>query len=90
VIELAVICAALVALQAWTMHDRRRERQEVRAERADLLLRIQAPQTAVIRDFNRETPDSPPAVSTEVDEDYWLSKDDLAELAAREELSNGN
>lgn len=85
-IELAVICGLLVALHAWTTVDRRRERQEVRAERADLLQRIQAPQAAVIQHHNGNTPVfAPPAVNPDLDEDHWLSKDDLAELVGREE-----
>jgi hypothetical protein len=95
VIELAVICGlsivALASLQAMTMVDRRRERQEVRAERSDLLLRVsETQQQTVIRHHQEQEYESPPAVSPEVDDDYWVSKDDLAEIAAREELANGN
>ena len=87
-IELAVICGLLVALNAWQLHDRRHERQEVRAERADLLQRIQAPQHAVVAHYNENTPNfSPPAVNPDIDEDYFVSKEDLAEMMAREETS---
>ncbi len=90
-IELAVICAALVALQAWTMADRRRERQEVAAERRDLLLRIQAPQTAVALDWNEQLDhESPRAVIPDLDEDYWPTKEELAELAAKAEVNGGD
>lgn len=87
-IELAVICGLLVALNAWQQVDRRLERQEVRAERADLLQRISAPEHAAIQHHNANTPIfAPPAVNPDLDEDYYVSKEDLAELAAREELS---
>jgi hypothetical protein len=87
-IELAVICALLVALNAWQMVDRRRERQEVRVERADLLQRIQAPQHAITQHHNAGAGQfAPPAVDPEIDEDFWVSKEDLAELAARGEAS---
>ncbi len=89
-IELAVICGLLVALQAWTMADRRRERQEVRAERADLLLRVsETQQQTVIRHHTADVEyESPRAVAPDLDEDYWVSKEDLAEMAAREEMAN--
>lgn len=92
---LAVTCGvsilALTALCAWMMVDRRNERQEVRAERADLLLRIsETQQQTVTRHFNeREEVFSPPARNPDIDEDYMVSKDDLADLAAREEMTSG-
>jgi len=52
VIELAVICGLLVALQAWTTVDRQKERREVAAERRDLLLRIQAPEVVITQAAN--------------------------------------
>lgn len=70
------------------MVDRQRERQEVRAERSDLLQRIQAPQHAVVQHHNEHDPyDSPPAVHPDLDDDHWLNKDDLAEMMAREEIN---
>jgi hypothetical protein len=88
VIELAVICALLVALNAWQQIDRRLERQEVRTERADLLQRISAPQHAAIAHYNANTPQfAPPAVNPDIDEDYYVSKEDLAEMAAKAETN---
>jgi len=92
-IELAVICGLLVALNAWQAVDRRHERQEVAVERRDLLLRIQAPQVAVTRDYNDHTLPSPPAIDMTDgptgDESYWLSREELAEKAAAMELERG-
>jgi hypothetical protein len=88
VIELAVICGLLVALNAWQQYDRRIERQEVRTERADLLQRISAPEYAAVQHYNDQQPNvSPPAVNPDIDDDYWVSKEDLAELAAHGELN---
>jgi hypothetical protein len=90
VIYLAVISALQVALIAYLCHDRRAERREVRAERADLLQRISAPEHAAIQHYNDHAENhSPPAVNPEIDEDYWVGKDDLAELMARDEATNG-
>lgn len=89
-IELAVICGLLVALNAWQAVDRRSERREVAAERRDLLRRIQSPQVAAAMDFNEAVADNPPAVDMSDgpmgDESYWLSREELAEKAAAEEL----
>jgi hypothetical protein len=91
VIELAVICGLLVALNAWQQVDRRLERQEVRAERADLLQRISAPEHAAIQHYNDHVENhSPPAVNPDIDEDYYVSKDDLAEQLARAEVTGGD
>jgi hypothetical protein len=91
VIELAVICGLLVALNAWQAVDRRNERQEVRAERADLYRRISAPQVAAAMDYNEAAPPSPLAIDMTDgptgDESYWLSREELAEKAAAEELA---
>ena len=77
-----------VVLIAFLLQDRHNERQEVRVERADLLQRIQAPQHAVTQHHNAGAGQfAPPAVDPEIDEDFWVSKEDLAELAARGEAS---
>ena len=87
-IELAVICGLQLVLIAFLLQDRHNERQEVRVERADLLQRIQAPQHAVTQHHNAGAGQfAPPAVDPELDEDFWVSKEDLAELAARGEAS---
>ena len=90
-IELAVI--GVIAILALTtavlvlVHAQVKERQEVRAERADLLLRLsETQQQTVLRHHLTDGPQfAPPAIDAEIDEDFWVSKDDLAELAAREE-----
>ena len=78
-IELAVICGLLVALNAWQTVDRRHERQEVAAERRDLLLRIQAPDVVVAKAINDETASNPPAVDMSDgptgDDDWWATKE---------------
>lgn len=91
-IYLALICGLqMVLLIAVLLADRRSERQEVRAERADLLQRIQAPQYATVQHYNdHQEIVAPPAVNPDLDDDYWLSKDDLAERAARDEVTSGN
>lgn len=90
-IGLAVISALQIMLIAYLLHDRHAERREVRAERADLLQRIHAPEHAAIQHYNDHVENhSPPAVNPELDDDYWVSKDDLAELMARDEANNGH
>lgn len=90
-IYLALICGLQVVLIAVLLADRRSERQEVRAERADLLQRIQAPQYAAVQHYNdHQEIVAPRAVNPDLDDDYWLSKDDLAERAARDEVTSGN
>ena len=87
-----VICGLQLALIAWLLHDRRTERQEVRAERADLLLRVsETQQQTVIRHHNEQVENqSPPAVNPDIDEDYFISKEDLARLAAGDEVNHGD
>ena len=90
-IGLAAICGLQIAVILALILDRRLERQEVARERRDLLQRIQAPEYAAIQHYNDHTSnDSPPAVNPDVDEDFWMSKDDLAEFEAREELAHGD
>ena len=90
-IYLAVICGLELVVIGFMLQDRRDERREVRAERADLLQRIQAPQYAAVEHYNDHVENtSPPAVNPDVDEDFWMSKDDLAEFEAREELAHGD
>ena len=92
-IELAVICGLLVALNAWQAVDRRHERQEVAVERRDLLRRISAPQVAAVMDYNETAQPGPPAIDMTDgptgDESYWLSREELAEKAAAMELERG-
>jgi uncharacterized protein (DUF1800 family) len=69
-----------------------RERAEAawRDERASLLQRIQAPDHAVIEHHNTREPFvAPPAVSEFDDDDYWASKETLADRLAEAEV-NGN
>ena len=87
-IELAVICGLLVALQAWTTVDRRQERREVAAERRDLLLRIQAPEVVVTRAINEEAAPGPEAIDMSdgpgADESYWQAREEtIDEMAER-------
>lgn len=70
VVALLVCQVALVAafLLAWD----RREREH-RMERLGLYQRIQAPELAVMQHQIEQNPESPPAVSTDNDEDYWAA-----------------
>jgi len=88
VIELAVICGLLVALNAWTAVDRRAERREVAAERRDLLLRIQAPEVMITRAVNEEAAPGPEAIDMSdgpnADDSYWEAREEtVEELAER-------
>ena len=92
VFVLVIQAAAIKAL----LDDRGRAEQAWREERASLLQRIQAPDAAVTQyHYNRpEDEDRAQAVRTDdepgADEDYWhakLSREDLARIAAEEELS---
>jgi hypothetical protein len=93
VTELAVICGLLIALQAWQTIDRRTERREVAAERRDLLLRIQAPETVITRAINDEAMPGPAAIDMSdgpnADDDYWMAReetvDEMAERLMAEE-----
>ena len=87
-IELAVICGLLVALQAWTMVDRQKERREVAAERRDLLLRIQAPEVAITRAVNEDAAPGPEAIDMSdgphADDSYWQAREEtIDEMAER-------
>ena len=87
-IELAVICGLLVALNAWTAVDRRAERREVAAERRDLLLRIQAPEVMITRAINEEAQPGPEAIDMSdgpnADDSYWEAREEtVEELAER-------
>ena len=87
-IELAVICGLLVALNAWTAVDRRAERREVAAERRDLLLRIQAPEVMITRAINEEAAPGPEAIDMSdgpnADDSYWEAREEtVEELAER-------
>ena len=94
-IYLTVVCALALALVAVVLHDRARERGEWAhergewtRERGDLLQRIQAPAQAVAEHTAQVTVlRSPPAVATENDEDYWESREELAERLAAAETS---
>lgn len=59
------------------------ERDSWREERRELLLRIQAPEQAVIQQITERAPVSPPAVSWDDDESYWTARESLEQLADR-------
>ena len=85
-IELAVICGLLVALQAWTTVDRQKERREVAAERRDLLLRIQAPEVVITQAANEAAEPGPAAIDMSdgpnADDDYWAAREETVEEMA--------
>jgi hypothetical protein len=68
------------------------ERAQWAHDRQELLQRIQAPQHAVTAHYNRETENAtPPAVDTsdEGDEDFWESREAMAERLAEQEVNRG-
>jgi hypothetical protein len=91
VIELAVICGLLVALNAWQQSTAATSGEEVATERRDLLPRIQSPQVAAAMDYNQTADPGPPAIDMSDgpmgDESYWMSREELAEKAAEEEIA---
>jgi uncharacterized protein (DUF1800 family) len=95
VIYLAVIYALTLAMGGLLVRGllAGRERAEAawQQERASLLQRIQAPGHAVIEHHNQEPVVAPPAVSEFDDEDFWESREALADrLAAAEVNGNGD
>lgn len=93
-IYLAAVCAAVCVAQAAVLvlllvlvH---RERQDIARERADLLRRIQAPQLALVEDQPLVPTSAPPAVSEFDDDDYWISREALAERLGEAELKGAN
>lgn len=87
-IYLTVVCALALALVAFVLHDRALERGEWARERAGLLQRIQAPAQAVAEHTAQATVlRSPPAVAPEDDDDFWQSREELAERLAEAETS---
>ena len=87
-IALAVICGLLVALVAFGLLDRRAERRQLLATIDGLARRIQAPQMAAIEVHNDTSAQplyAPPAVNPDSDEDFWESREQLAERLARAE-----
>lgn len=90
--ELALIASnlCLLIVVALIVHDNRAARREWARERGDLVQRIQAPAQAVLAHAQPEEPNaSPPAVLPDSDEDFWESREALAERLAAEE-TNGS
>lgn len=76
------LCTALLAqtaLVAFLLIDRRAERHESAAERADLLQRIQAPEVAVASHAVKDSRPAPQPAGFDDDAAYWQSKEELAE-----------
>ena len=87
-IALAVIAGLLVMLAAFTLYDRRVERRQLLATIDALARRIQAPQMAAIEVHNDSAQPlyAPPAVNPFSDDEYWESRELLAERLMREEV----
>lgn len=92
---LAVLAASLVALwlvlRAFQEKDKgfQRERDSWRETERELLLRIQAPEQAVIQQVVADRV-SPPAVMHDDDQGWWdaqLSKEELAKRLMAEEIA---
>ena len=87
-IELAVICGLLVALQAWTTVDRQKERREMVAERRHLLLCKLAPEVVATKAANEDATPGPEAIDMSdgpgADDSYWAAREEtIDEMAER-------
>ena len=83
-IYLAALCVAQGAVTVLVVVLAHRERRAAAEERGALLRRIQAPQLALVEN-QPPAPVAPPAVNEFNDDDYWESREALADrLAARE------
>jgi hypothetical protein len=89
VIPLAIVAGLLVVLVALLLWERRRPDPNVVAMIAlvdRLCRRIQAPQMAAIEEANETLPGrSPVAINPELDDEYWESREALADRLMREE-----
>lgn len=87
-LDLAFLC--LLVTVVLIVHDNRSARREWARERANLVQRIQAPAQAVLAHAQAEQPPvSPPAVLPDSDEDFWESRDALADRLMAEEVKRG-
>lgn len=93
-IELAVICGLLVALNAWQVADRRHERQQVVRQIDGLLLRIQAPDVVVAKAINDEVAVNPTAVDMSdgptADDSWWEAQETREQMAERLMMEEAN
>jgi hypothetical protein len=102
-VTFAALTVVVVLAFLWFTHKEREGFAQVLAEfvrdaherEQALLQRIQAPQAEVVRyHYEQEDQHNPPAVRADDDgdEDFWMarmSKEDLATVAAQEEMSRG-
>jgi hypothetical protein len=89
VIPLAAIAGLLIVLVAFLLWERRRPDPDVAALIAlvdRLCRRIQAPQLAAIEDQQPVPQQNPVAVNPFSDDEYWESRELLAERLMREEV----
>lgn len=92
VIALGVVVVLLLA-ERWQQHRRADASQQMLVELVDRLCqRLQAPAAAVLEHDERvrglhAQEYAPPAVEPEDDNGYWASREQLAELMAKGELS---
>jgi len=88
VTALAIVAGSLVGLVAFLLWERHRPDPDVAALIAlidRLCRRIQAPQLAAIETQNELVGQNPIAVNPEVDDEYWESREALAERLMHEE-----
>lgn len=83
---LTITAVAQLALVGFLLLDRRTERREAAAERADLLQRIQAPQQAVYEHSVGTRPPLPEPLPFDDDEAFHASREDLVNALAGAEL----
>jgi hypothetical protein len=93
VIELAVICGLLVALNAWQQSTAVHERTEVMSRTPRPPPPHPVPAGRAVMDYNDTVEPGPPAIDMSDgpmgDESYWMSREELAEKLAEEETARG-
>lgn len=93
-IPLAIVAGLLVVLVAFLLLDRSRERRQPNPDVEQLIalvdrlcVRIQAPQRSAIEGLNEPVAhQSPVAVNPELDDEYWESREALADRLMGQEV----
>jgi hypothetical protein len=89
-IELTIIVIALLAIVAYLIAERRREREYHGRQIDRLLQRIQAPALAIAEHAQTTAGEfAPPAVPMDDDASHWEAKEELAQRLTATELARG-